>query len=90
MLYLPLTDLCVPIEGGLPPSRRRSLFSMASFMLLFSARAGGLPELTPIIKASLDNKMVNLQTCQIGSVHSLVLRLIILCSKCAKIIELNF
>ncbi|KAG6575357.1 Protein SEMI-ROLLED LEAF 2, partial [Cucurbita argyrosperma subsp. sororia] len=52
-------DLCVPIEGGLPPSRRRSLFSMASFMLLFSARAGGLPELTPIIKASLDNKMVD-------------------------------
>ncbi|XP_023548112.1 uncharacterized protein LOC111806846 isoform X1 [Cucurbita pepo subsp. pepo] len=58
-LAFSLRSIAVDQEGGLPPSRRRSLFSMASFMLLFSARAGGLPELTPIIKASLDNKMVD-------------------------------
>lgn len=47
------------IEGGLHPSRRRSLFTLASYMLVFSARAGDLPELIPIFKASLEDKMVN-------------------------------
>ena len=60
-------------EGGLLPSRRRSIFTLASFMLLFSARAGDLPELIPIIKASLDNIMVKSLNLSIGLVHSIVL-----------------
>ncbi|GAB4850744.1 hypothetical protein Ancab_030044 [Ancistrocladus abbreviatus] len=40
-------------EGSLPPSRRRSLFTVASCMLIFAARAGNLPELVPIVKLSL-------------------------------------
>ncbi|XP_038885076.1 protein SEMI-ROLLED LEAF 2 isoform X2 [Benincasa hispida] len=58
-LAFSLRSIAVNQEGGLLPSRRRSIFTLASFMLLFSARAGDLPELTPIIKASLDNKMVD-------------------------------
>ncbi|XP_061357545.1 protein SEMI-ROLLED LEAF 2-like isoform X2 [Gastrolobium bilobum] len=38
---------------GLQPSRRRSLFTLASYMLIFSARAGNFPELIPKVKASL-------------------------------------
>lgn len=58
-LAFSLRSIAVDQEGGLLPSRRRSIFTLASFMLLFSARVGDLPELTPIIKASLDNKMVD-------------------------------
>ncbi|XP_074320048.1 protein SEMI-ROLLED LEAF 2 [Silene latifolia] len=46
-------------EGGLLPSRRRSLFTMASCMLIFSARAGNLPELIPILKSSLTDATVD-------------------------------
>ncbi|KAJ0093087.1 hypothetical protein Patl1_26346 [Pistacia atlantica] len=46
-------------EGGLQPSRRRSLFTLASYMLIFSARAGNLPELIPIVKASLTEQTVD-------------------------------
>ncbi|PPD80837.1 hypothetical protein GOBAR_DD22237 [Gossypium barbadense] len=46
-------------RGGLQPSRRRSLFTLASYMLIFSARAGDLPELIPIVKASLTDKIVD-------------------------------
>ncbi|KAL2921015.1 Protein EFR3-like protein B [Bienertia sinuspersici] len=47
------------IIGGLQPSRRRSLFTMASCMLLFSARAGNLPELIPIVESSLTDITVD-------------------------------
>ncbi|CAJ2660995.1 unnamed protein product [Trifolium pratense] len=40
-------------QEGLPPSRRRSLLSLASHMLVFSARAGNFPDLIPKVKASL-------------------------------------
>ncbi|XVF37721.1 hypothetical protein REPUB_Repub20aG0034000 [Reevesia pubescens] len=46
-------------QGGLQPSRRRSLFTLASYMLIFSARAGNLPKLIPIVKASLTDKTVD-------------------------------
>jgi hypothetical protein len=49
-------------EGGLQPSRRRSLFTLASSMLIFSARAGSLPELIPVVKESLTDKTVNTYT----------------------------
>lgn len=49
-------------EGGLQPSRRRSLFTLASSMLIFSASAGSLPELIPVVKESLTDKTVNTYT----------------------------
>ncbi|KAL0556538.1 hypothetical protein IC582_005052 [Cucumis melo] len=58
-LAFSLRSIAVDQEGGLLPSRKRSIFTLASFMLLFSARAGDLPDLTTVIKASLDNKMVD-------------------------------
>ncbi|XP_022150364.1 uncharacterized protein LOC111018549 isoform X2 [Momordica charantia] len=58
-LAFSLRSIAMDQEGGLLPSRRRSIFSLASFMLLFSARAGDLPELIPIIKTSLADKMVD-------------------------------
>lgn len=48
------------IEGGLRPSRRRSLFTLASYMLIFSARAGNLPEIIPLVKASVTEKTVSI------------------------------
>lgn len=51
--------LCMPIKGGLQPSRRRSLFTLASYMFIFSARAGNFPELLRIIKASLMDSTVS-------------------------------
>lgn len=52
--------LFMHIEGGLQPSRRRSLFTLASYMLIFSARAGNLPELIPLVKASVTGKTVSI------------------------------
>ncbi|KAL2332211.1 hypothetical protein Fmac_019792 [Flemingia macrophylla] len=53
---------CISLDqegGGLQPSRRRSLFTLASYMLLFSARAGNVPDLIPKVKASLTEATVN-------------------------------
>ncbi|KAM5570144.1 protein SEMI-ROLLED LEAF 2 [Rosa sericea] len=44
-------------DGGLQESRRRSLYTLASYMLIFAARAGNFPELIPIVKASLTDQM---------------------------------
>ncbi|KAJ6289421.1 hypothetical protein OIU76_025276 [Salix suchowensis] len=43
-------------QEGLQPSRRRSLFTLSSFMLIFAARAGNLPDLIPFVKVSLTEK----------------------------------
>ncbi|KAG5530829.1 hypothetical protein RHGRI_025709 [Rhododendron griersonianum] len=58
-LAFSLRSISLDQEGGLQPSRRRSLFTMASCMLIFSARAGTLPELVPLIKSSLTNETVD-------------------------------
>ncbi|XP_021290264.1 protein EFR3 homolog B isoform X2 [Herrania umbratica] len=58
-LAFSLRSISLDQEGGLQPSRRRSLFTLASYMLIFSARAGNLPELIPIVKASLTDKTVD-------------------------------
>ncbi|TYG99029.1 hypothetical protein ES288_A10G164400v1 [Gossypium darwinii] len=58
-LAFSLRSISLDQEGGLQPSRRRSLFTLASYMLIFSARAGDLPELIPIVKASLTDKIVD-------------------------------
>ncbi|XP_057544780.1 protein SEMI-ROLLED LEAF 2 isoform X2 [Amaranthus tricolor] len=58
-LAFSLRSMSLDHEGGLQPSRRRSLFTMASCMLIFSARAGNLPELIPIVKSSLTNLTID-------------------------------
>ncbi|TYI61056.1 hypothetical protein E1A91_D10G146200v1 [Gossypium mustelinum] len=58
-LAFSLRSISLDQEGGLQPSRRRSLFTLASYILIFSARAGDLPELIPIVKASLTDKIVD-------------------------------
>ncbi|XP_042513279.1 protein SEMI-ROLLED LEAF 2-like isoform X2 [Macadamia integrifolia] len=45
--------------GPLPPSRRRSLFTLATFMIIFSANACDIPLLVPIVKASLTDITVD-------------------------------
>ncbi|XP_027344187.1 uncharacterized protein LOC113856537 isoform X2 [Abrus precatorius] len=46
-------------QEGLQPSHRRSLFTLASYMLIFSARAGNFPDLIPKVKASLTETTVD-------------------------------
>lgn len=45
-------------EGGLQTSRRRSLFTLASSMIIFSALAVNLPQVIPLVKATLTDKTV--------------------------------
>lgn len=58
-LALSLRAISLDHEGGLQPSHRRSLYTLASYMLIFSARAGNLLELIPIVKAALTNTPVD-------------------------------
>lgn len=58
-LAFSLRTISMDKEGGLQPSRRRSLFTLASYMLICSARAGNLPELSPVVKSSLTDEMVD-------------------------------
>ncbi|XP_042514830.1 protein SEMI-ROLLED LEAF 2-like isoform X2 [Macadamia integrifolia] len=47
-------------EGGpLQPSRRRSLFTLATSMMIFSANAYNIPLIVPSVKASLTDKTVD-------------------------------
>ncbi|MCD7448951.1 hypothetical protein HAX54_047563 [Datura stramonium] len=48
------------IEGGsLPPSRKRSLFVLATSMIIFSSKAYNIPSLIPCVKAALSDKTVD-------------------------------
>ncbi|CAL0322107.1 unnamed protein product [Lupinus luteus] len=58
-LAFSLTSISLDQEGGLPPSRRRSLFTLASYMLIFSARVGNFLDLIPTVKASLTETTVD-------------------------------
>ncbi|CAK9157875.1 unnamed protein product [Ilex paraguariensis] len=58
-LAFSLRSISLDQEGGLQPSRRRSLFTLASCMLIFLARAGNLAELIPIVKSSLADDMID-------------------------------
>ncbi|XP_055836227.1 protein SEMI-ROLLED LEAF 2 isoform X2 [Solanum dulcamara] len=58
-LAFSLRTISMDKEGGLQPSRRRSLFTLASYMLICSARAGNLPELSPVVSSSLTDEMVD-------------------------------
>ncbi|KAK7257871.1 hypothetical protein RIF29_32166 [Crotalaria pallida] len=52
-LAFSLRNISLDQEGGLRPSHRRSLYTLASYMLIFCARAGNFPELIQKVKASL-------------------------------------
>lgn len=58
-LAFSLRTISLDQDGGLLPSRRRSLYTLALYMLISSARAGNFPELIPIVKASLTDRMVD-------------------------------
>ncbi|XP_033517313.1 protein SEMI-ROLLED LEAF 2 isoform X3 [Nicotiana tomentosiformis] len=58
-LAFSLRSISMDREGGLQPSRRRSLFTLASYMLICSARAGSLPELIRVVESSLTDEMVD-------------------------------
>ncbi|KAB1213316.1 hypothetical protein CJ030_MR5G003614 [Morella rubra] len=58
-LAFSLRNISLDQEGGLQPSRRRSLFTLASSMLIFSARAGSIPELIPFVREPLTEKTVD-------------------------------
>ncbi|XP_022732999.1 uncharacterized protein LOC111287061 isoform X2 [Durio zibethinus] len=45
--------------GPLQPSRRRSLFILATSMIIFSSKAYNIPPLVPCVKASLTEKTVD-------------------------------
>ena len=51
------------ILGPLPPSRRRSLYTLATTMIIVSGKAFSIVPLVPGAKATLANKMVLI--CQI-------------------------
>ncbi|KAL5082620.1 hypothetical protein RYX36_011041 [Vicia faba] len=58
-LAFSLKSISLDQEGGLPPSRRRSLLTLSSYMLIFSAREGNFPDLIPKVKASLTEAPVD-------------------------------
>lgn len=58
-LAFSLRSISLDQEGGLPPSRRRSLLTLASHMLIFSARAADFSDLIPKVKASLTEAPVD-------------------------------
>ncbi|KAI4310765.1 hypothetical protein MLD38_035716 [Melastoma candidum] len=58
-LALSLRSISFEDEGVSQPLRRRSLYTLATCMLIFSARAGSLPELVPFIKTSLTDKTID-------------------------------
>lgn len=52
-------DFWYNVEGGMQHSRRRSIFTFASYMLIFGAKISNILELVPIIKESLTAQMVS-------------------------------
>ncbi|CAN0858049.1 Protein SEMI-ROLLED LEAF 2 [Linum grandiflorum] len=58
-LAFSLRSISLDKEAGLQPSRRRSLFTLSSCMLLFSAKAGDVQELIPFVQASLKAETVD-------------------------------
>jgi hypothetical protein len=50
-------------ENDLQPSRRRCLYTMASAMLIFSAKIADLHQIIPLVKAAAPEKMVDPHLC---------------------------
>ncbi|KAF3574744.1 hypothetical protein F2Q69_00058263 [Brassica cretica] len=58
-LAFSLRNLSLNQNGGLQLSRRRSIFTFASYLLILSAKISNIPELIPIVKESLTAQMVD-------------------------------
>ncbi|KAI8562205.1 hypothetical protein RHMOL_Rhmol03G0016500 [Rhododendron molle] len=58
-LAFSLRSISLKQGGSLPPSRRRSLFTLATFLVIFSSKAYNILPPIPCVKASLRNKMVD-------------------------------
>ncbi|KAK9138820.1 hypothetical protein Sjap_009414 [Stephania japonica] len=58
-LALSLRSISLEQDGSLQPSRRRSLFTLASAMLIFSAKVANFVQLVPCVKATLTDKTVD-------------------------------
>ncbi|KAG7596001.1 Armadillo-type fold [Arabidopsis suecica] len=58
-LAFSLRNLPLNQDGGMQHSRRRSIFTFASYMLIFGAKISNILELVPIIKESLTAQMVD-------------------------------
>ncbi|XP_018492105.1 protein SEMI-ROLLED LEAF 2 [Raphanus sativus] len=58
-LAFSLRNLSLNQDGGLQLSRRRSIFTFASYLLIFSANISSIPELIPVVKESLTSQMVD-------------------------------
>ncbi|XP_052176294.1 protein SEMI-ROLLED LEAF 2 isoform X2 [Diospyros lotus] len=58
-LAFSLRSISLAAGGPLPPSRRRSLFTLATSMLIFSAKAYNILPLIPCVKAALTDKTVD-------------------------------
>ncbi|CAN8311400.1 unnamed protein product [Cochlearia groenlandica] len=54
-----LRNLSLSQDGGMQLSRRRSIFTFASYLLIFGAKISDIPELIPLIKESLTPQMVD-------------------------------
>ncbi|XP_059309283.1 protein SEMI-ROLLED LEAF 2 isoform X2 [Lycium ferocissimum] len=58
-LAFSLRNVALAEGGSLPPSRKRSLFVLATSMIIFSSKAYNIPSLVPCVKATLSDKMVD-------------------------------
>ncbi|RID40358.1 hypothetical protein BRARA_J00410 [Brassica rapa] len=58
-LAFSLRNLSLNQDGGMQLSRRRFIFTFASYLLIFSAKISNIPELIPLVKESLTAQMVD-------------------------------
>ncbi|KAL1202154.1 Protein SEMI-ROLLED LEAF 2 [Cardamine amara subsp. amara] len=58
-LAFSLRNLSLNQDGGMQLSRRRSIFTFASYMLIFGAKISNIWELIPVVKESLTAQMVD-------------------------------
>lgn len=65
-LSFSLRGISLADGGPLPPSCRRSLFTLATAMIIFSAKAYDIHSLVSCAKATLNNKMVDPFLCLVG------------------------
>ncbi|PWA54840.1 armadillo-type fold protein [Artemisia annua] len=58
-LAFSLLNISLAEGGSLPPSRRRSLYTLATSMIIISGKAFGVVPLVPLAKSALASKMVD-------------------------------
>lgn len=58
-LAFSLRNISLDQQGGLQPSQRRSLFMLASYMLIIAAKAGHVLELIPIVRSTLTEETMD-------------------------------